>query len=159
MRGPGSGFLVTERFAESFRAEGLTGLSGFQPVEVVRVRGRRRGSNSTPIPRYVYVIPIFGGAAVDESRSLIRRSHPIACDACRETGVDAIHGFSLEEGSWTGDDVFFARGMPGSAVVSERFARFVERHGLTNMLLIPTEEYTWDPLALGPPPTAPMRPA
>lgn len=25
---------------------------------------------------------------------------------------------------------------------------------LTNMLLTPTEEYTWDPLKLGPPPPA-----
>ena len=36
-------------------------------------------------------------------------------------------------------------------LVSERFAAFVQRHGLTNMKLTPTEEYTWDPLRLGPP--------
>jgi hypothetical protein len=145
VKGPGSGFLISKRFADAFRSEGLTGLSGFLPVEVSRVRGRRRGS-----PHYLFVTPIFGGAAVDEPRSRIRRSHPIACDACRETGVDAIHGFSLEAGGWTGDDVFFARGLPGSPVVSERFAHFVERHSLTNMHLIPTESYTWNPLALDP---------
>ena len=36
-------------------------------------------------------------------------------------------------------------------VVSERFARFVERHGFTNMRLTPSEEFVWDPLARGPP--------
>ncbi|HYO59858.1 hypothetical protein [Archangium sp.] len=96
------------------------------------------------------VTPVFGSAAVDEARSRIRRSSPITCDWCRETGVDAIHGFALEQGSWKGDDVFLARGMPGSIVVSKRFAHFVARHGFTNMRLIPTEEYVWDPLARGP---------
>ncbi|WP_155894069.1 hypothetical protein [Cystobacter fuscus] len=45
----------------------------------------------------------------------------------------------------------FARGLPGRAVVSARFVHFVERHALKNMLLLPTEDYIWDPLELGPP--------
>ncbi|ATB42294.1 hypothetical protein CYFUS_007772 [Cystobacter fuscus] len=149
--GPGGGYLVTNRFVESFCREGLTGLSGFQPVELVRVRGRRRTTDSASAPRYFYTTPVFGGAAVDEARSRIRRASPITCDACRETNVDTIHGFTLEKETWHGEDVFYARGMPGSPVVSERFVHFVERHQLTNMLLTPTEEYTWDPLKLGPP--------
>lgn len=39
--GPGNGILLSERMAEAFRAEGLTGLEGFQPVEV-RMHQRRR---------------------------------------------------------------------------------------------------------------------
>jgi hypothetical protein len=41
--------------------------------------------------------------------------------------------------------------MQGIILVSERFAGFVTRHGLTNMKRIPTEEFVWDPLRLGPP--------
>jgi hypothetical protein len=37
--------------------------------------------------------------------------------------------------------------MPGSIIVSERFERFVSHHGFTNMRMIPTEEFTWDPRA------------
>ncbi len=88
---------------------------------------------------------------MDDARSRIRRQTPIACEWCRETNVPSIHGFVLEEGTWRGEDVFYARGLPGSTIVSERFVRFVERHQLTNMRLIPTEEYTWDPMQLGPP--------
>src|SRR5687767_2713767 len=40
--GPGYEALISERFADTFRAEGLTGLLGFHPVEVVRVRRRTR---------------------------------------------------------------------------------------------------------------------
>ncbi|WP_232536901.1 hypothetical protein [Cystobacter fuscus] len=151
VRGPGSGALVSEQFAKAFRAEGLTGLPDFQPVEVVRVRGRRRSPLASSPPPYFHVTPVFGGAAVDESKSRIRRASPLSCDWCRETNVETIHGFALEEGSWRGEDVFFARGLPGNAVVSARFVHFVERHALKNMLLIPTEEYIWDPLELGPP--------
>lgn len=152
MRGFGND-LVSERLVEAFRAEGLTGFQGFHPVEVVRVRRQRRGPKPSMVPRYLLVTPVFGGAAVDEARSRIRRSSPVSCDVCRSTGVDAIHGFTIEQDSWTGDDVFVARGLSGTLVVSERFARFVDRHGFTNMRLTPTEEYTWDPLAPRSPPS------
>ena len=62
-----------------------------------------------------------------------------------------MHGFALEPGTWQGEDVFRPRGKRGSIVVSERFAEFVQRHGFTNMKLIPIEEYVWDPLGKGPP--------
>lgn len=153
--GYGTGFLISERFADAFRSEGLTGLIGFHPVEVVRVRRKRPGPKVTSVPRYFVVTACFGRAAVDDARSRLRRSQPIACPECRSTGVDTIHGFALEPGTWQGEDVFRPRGLQGNVVVSERFARFVERHGLTNMKLTPTEQYVWDPGGRGPPaPTA-----
>lgn len=150
----GSTRLVSERFAESFRAEGLTGLLGFDPVEVVRVRRRRKNSKPGTVPRYFAVTARFGGGAVDEARSRLHRNKPITCSECRNTGVDSIHGFTLEAGSWQGEDVFRPRGLQADIVVSDRFADFVRRHEFTNMRLIPTEEYVWDPSQKGPP-TAP----
>jgi hypothetical protein len=38
----GNDLLLSERFAQAFWEEGLTGLEGFHPVEVVRVRRARR---------------------------------------------------------------------------------------------------------------------
>jgi hypothetical protein len=150
--GPGgNSFLISERFAEAFRAEGLTGLLGFHPVEVVAVRRKRKGPKPTGVPSYFVVTPCFGRGAVDEGRSRLRRNKPVTCPECRSTGVDSIHGFFLEPGTWQGEDVFRPRGEQGSILVSERFAEFVKRHGLTNMKLIPTEEYVWDPLRKGPP--------
>ncbi|NMO15796.1 hypothetical protein HPC49_31025 [Pyxidicoccus fallax] len=60
-------------------------------------------------------------------------------------GTDGFNGFVLEPGSWNGDDVFEPRGL-GVHVVSERFAHFVSKHQLTNIVLTPTERYVWDPL-------------
>ncbi len=141
--------LLSERMASAFRAEGLTGFEGFHPVEVVKrnARARRLG-----IPKYLLVKATFGRAAVDETRSRIRRPRPIGCDECRHTNVGGIYGFQFEPGTWDGLDVFRPRGLQANVVVSERFADFVQRHGFTNIKLIPTEQYVWDPLRKGPPP-------
>jgi hypothetical protein len=152
--GPGYEFLVSERFAEAFRTEGLTGLLGFHPCEVVRMKRMRRVPKPSVAPPYVVVSICFGRGAVDEARSHLRRARPLTCPECRNPGTDSIHGFTLEPGTWQGEDVFRPRGLPGDIVVSERFAEFVKKHGWTNMKLTPTEEFVWDPLHRGPP-TAP----
>jgi hypothetical protein len=150
--GPGGdSFLISERMAEAFRTEGLTGLLGFDPVEVVAVRRKRKGPKLGAAPRYFTVTACFGRGAVNEARSRIRRSEPVTCPECRSSGVDSVHGFALETGTWQGEDVFRPRGKQGSILVSGRFSEFVKRHGFTNMKLIPTEEYIRDPLHKGPP--------
>jgi hypothetical protein len=146
----GDDLLVSERLAQAFRDEGLTGLEGFHPVEVVRVRGKRRGPKPSNIPRYFTVRPCLGRAAVDLSRSSIRYARPPTCEECRSEGIDALHGFTLEPGSWRGEDIFYPRGLQGVLTVSERFERFVARYGFTNMRLTPSEKYAWNPR--GPPP-------
>ncbi len=65
--------------------------------------------------------------------------------------MDSIHGIALEPGTWQGEDVFRPRGAQGLILVSERFAEFTRRHGLTNMKLTPAEDFIWDPLGRGPP--------
>ncbi len=151
-RPTGHDVIISERMAEAFRAEGLTGLQGFHPVDVVRVRGRRKKSRPLEVPRYFVATPCFGRAAIDEAHSRLRIRESMSCAECRSIAVDSIHGFSLEPGTWAGEDVFRPRGEQGLIVVSERFAAFVQRHALTNMKLIPTEEYVWDSSRLGPPP-------
>ncbi len=152
VRGPGDDVLISERMAEAFRAEGLTGLEGFHSVQLRRVLKRRRRIELGTLPRYFAVSACFGRAAVDDTHSLIRRREPVTCPECRYTGTHSVHGFALKPGTWAGEDVFRPRGIPGSLVVSERFADFLQRHPFTNMQLVPTEESIWDPLRLGPPP-------
>ena len=154
MNGP-SGLIVTERFAEDFKAEGLTGLSGFHPVEVKKVRRRGRGPKPGPPPRYLYVTLAYGKPALDLERSRILTKKPATCTWCRYAGPDAIDGLFLEEGTWTGEDVFRPRGMWGIVLVSERFKRFAEQHAMSHMALIPIEKYVWDPLGRLPPPQQP----
>jgi hypothetical protein len=143
----GDELLVSERFAQAFREEGLTGLTGFHPVEIVRVSRKRRGPKPSHVPSYQVVTPCFGRAAVDMAHSRIRYESPPTCEECLTTVKNAIHGYRLVPGTWQGEDIFHPRGLQGCLTVSERFARFVVRHGFTNMRLTPIEEHVWDPLA------------
>ncbi len=81
-------------------------------------------------------------------RSRLRISKPIKCSWCRYTGIDAIDGLALEEGTWNGEDVFRPRGLWGVIIVSERFMRFAERHAMSHFTLVPIEKYVVDPLGL-----------
>lgn len=149
--GPGgNSFLVSERMADAFRAEGLTGLLGFHPAEVVRVQRKRKGPKPKAVPAYFVVTPCRSLSAVDVAHSRIRYDRPVTCPECRSSGLDSIHGFVLEPGSWQGEDVFFARGLGGRIIVSQRFAEFAQRHELTNMKLTSSTECISDPLRLGP---------
>ena len=144
VKAPCGGLLVTEHFAAAFTAEGLTGLSGFHPVELVRVK--RRGRKPGPPPAYLFVTPVWGPSALDLERSRLHTSAPIKCTWCRDTGVDAIDGLALEEGTWSGEDIFRPRGLWGRILVSERFMRFAQRHALSHFSFIPIDKYVWDPL-------------
>ena len=154
----GYDFLLSERMAEAFRAEGLTGLLGFHPVEVLRIKRRRKSPQPSDMPRYFAVTACFGRGAVDEARSRLHRTEPITCTECRSAGLDSIHGFTLEPGTWQGEHIFRPRGLRGSILVSERFVEFVQRHHFTNMKWLPTEEYVWDPSRKGPPAESPTAP-
>jgi Protein of unknown function (Gmx_para_CXXCG) len=138
----GEDFLMSERAEKLYKDAGLSGLSGFEPVEIARVR-----SSKDPPPMYVHVDVARSDAAVDEERGSVRRSGAVRCPRCRSDGVDAVDGFILDADTWTDEDVFVARGLPGIAIASRRFRQVVEDHGLTNVRFTPTELYNWDSMA------------
>jgi hypothetical protein len=144
----GDDLLISQRVAEVIRSEALTGLHDLRPVEVVRMNARARRLG---LPKYVLAKVAFGRAALDEARSRLRRAKPLTCEECREPGIDAIYGFRIQPGTWEGLDAFLPRGLQSEVVVSERFADFVQRHGFTNIKLVPTEQFVWDPYRKGPP--------
>lgn len=142
----GDDLLLSERFANAFRQEELTGLSGFHPVEVRRVRRKVKESRPAPVPRYVVATVCAGRAAVDLTRSHVLYVKPPTCEECRYEGYDVVKGFTLEPGTWRGEDIFVPRGLQGLIVVSERFARLATHQGLNPARLAPTEEFIWNPL-------------
>jgi len=144
----GHDLLVSERFAQAFQEEGLTGLRGFHPLEVPRVRRRKRGPKPSHIPQYLVAWTGYGPAAMDLEHSHIRWwDESPTCEWCRSAIKKGVFGFRVEPGTWQGEDICRPRGLFGHLLVSERFQRFVARNGFTNMRLTPTEEYEWDTLA------------
>ena len=136
--------LMSASLVEAWDQAGLTGFSGFDPVEIARFRGAKE-----PPPQYVHVAVEVGGAAIDEEGSSLDRLERVACDRCHYGGVlAAVNGFAIRGDSWTGSDVFTPLGLPGTVVASERFKTWVDTHGVSNVRLEPTETYVWD--SMGP---------
>ena len=106
IKASGNDFFVSERFAKHFQDEGLTGLQGFHSVEVIRARRMRKGPKALDVPRYLAVATCDSRAALDLKRSRVRYAEAPTCDECRYGHKDAIHGFSLEAGTWQGEDIF-----------------------------------------------------
>jgi len=136
-------FVVSERFARLLESSKLTGLSTTDPITVTRVIGRRVQGKRTPT--YFRAQVTRSSAAVDEQHSSIIRSGPVTCPVCRANGIEAVSGFALEKGTWSGEDVFAARGMPGIVVATERFREFVLDHDLSNITFVSIAEYRWPP--------------
>jgi len=136
-------FLVSEAAARQWRKAGLRGLSGFEPVEITSARLAQLAA-----PRYLHVEVAHGGAALDEEQSSIIRSEGADCKRCRLGGiVSAIHGFRVAPESWTGEDAFIARGLPGTVVVTSAFKDWVDGCQFSNVRFVPTEIYEWDSMA------------
>ena len=74
IKGTGNERLISERFVEAFRAEGLTGLEGFHPVEVEFVLGGgvRRASLDVPPASEVFVYATDAGLQVTNIRPLAK---------------------------------------------------------------------------------------
>lgn len=143
----GAGFLllVSGRFKEVYEREGLRGITAFHPVKVVRVGKRKTGDLPEGVLAYYLIEITWGGANRDDVASKVVWEREPKCLYCR---VDGFHtkyeGIIIEEGSWTGVDIFKARGVPGPILVSEHFVEVVERNGLKNTWFIPAEKYAWD---------------
>ena len=148
---PGGDAVVSERFADAFRQENLVGAEDFKQIEIVKAVRRLAGPRLGKLPRYFLMKVCFARVAVDETRSLLRRTDPIDCPECRATGLDGIYGYKLEREGWRGEDIFHPRGLLSHFVVSERFTKFVKDHAITNTRLLPTEQVWWDPRRKGRP--------
>ncbi len=143
----GAGFLllVSERFKAAYEREGLTGITAFLPVEVVRVGTRKTGDLPPGLPTYDLIQIVWGGANQDDQASRVVVEEEPECAYCRVGGGwTRQEGIILEEGSWTGVDIFTARGAPVPILVSERFKEVAERYGLKNAWFIPAEKFAWD---------------
>lgn len=146
--GPGGDLLVSERFKTLWQEHDLTGLQGFDPVEVVKVkRHKREKPDLSEQPDYYRVSVVRSQAAIDADQSGLDRDTPEVCPVCRlcaKGGVKRARRIVLEPGTWGGEDIFVARGLPGTYLVSERFKTFFDEYKITSAKLIPAEEYSFD---------------
>lgn len=136
-------FGASERFLDVCNEEGIRGLEIVHPpVVVTRVgtRGRREGGH----PVYHLVEIAREGADLDDEGSEITRSE-VVCSRCRAGPIDGYQRIVLKPGSECGLDIFYALGLPGDILVSEKFVDVCLRHRISNTYFTPCEvaRYWW----------------
>jgi hypothetical protein len=135
--GPDYSRLVSKRFKTLWQAEGLVGLEGFDPVEVVRVRRRRKGLGESPA--YFHVTIVRSAVAVDQERSGMQWDGPPTCDVCR-LGRNLKGYERIVPESEPAENICRVRGVPATVLVNEQFRMFCEKHQIGNCHLIPAAE-------------------
>jgi hypothetical protein len=136
--------LISKRMADLYRTEGLSGLQGFDEVEIVKVIRRGGSRLRTPPPPYYCVTIARSRATIDVAASGLVLREPYTCNECRGGLIVRTERVVLEEGTWSGEDIFIARGLPGTILTSERFKAFFDKYHINNGILVDAVEYSFD---------------
>lgn len=135
--GPGYDFLASQKFREVYYQHALAGLAGFDPVDVINVKSRRKVGCRPPM--YFRARASYGNTALDLAASGFEWLEQPACSYCYTATIVRWKRLVLKEDTWTGEDVFRPRGMAGETMVSQRFKDACQQHGIKNALFTPAE--------------------
>ena len=139
----GDSFLVSERFKVLWHEQGLAGLDGFHPVEIVKVKRHKRFQDDPP--EYFLVNVCRSKVTIDQEASGFEWETPPTCPVCRQGRIiKRWKQIVLESDTWSRENVFLPRGLAGIFMADQRFKEFVEQFRITNCYLISAEEYTND---------------
>jgi len=139
----GDDFLVSQRFRMAYEREGLTGLYGFDPVAVLGVKRHRRVEGDPP--PYFRVQVVRSQTAVDQKASGFEWDGEPSCPVCCQgSSIKRWRRIVVTRETWGGEDVFYARGLPGAILVSERFKTVCEANDIRNAAFIPAAEDVYD---------------
>lgn len=141
----GDALLVSEHFKEVYEAASLTGLLGFEMVEVFKVRRHRKLIGEPP--QYFVAEVVRSETAVDVVASEKEWDGGEAeCPVCfhRKGGIYLRQKrVVIKSGTWTGHDIFHGRG-GARFVASERMKETCDANGIKNAVWIPAAEYEVD---------------
>jgi len=140
----GEKIVIDEYFKNCYEKSTLTGLTFCGKIEITKIfcyNGVKRKSLLAP-PQY-YVADIkYGSAAIDhvKSETVFSKGEEPTCDYCRVGFVDAYPRLVIDESTWDGTDIFFARGIGTQVTVSQRFKDWWDVCRFNNGKLEPLEE-------------------
>ncbi|MFC2156126.1 imm11 family protein [Acidobacteriota bacterium] len=139
--GIGSEFLVSKRFADSWKKSNLSGLNFINsPINIKNVKKFKKGE----LPEYLLVRPEITLTRLDEKESGLFISKLAGCDVCRVASRESIERLRIDESTWEGQDIFLPSGLSGEFVVTEKFVEFVEKNEFTNFVFIHQDDYHYE---------------
>ncbi len=142
--GPGDQVLISQRLKEAVAEAGLNGFTSLDLAEVVKVRRRRKSLSGNP-PDYWLAAVVRSKAMLEEGASGLERDVGGVCSTCGLGGViKRVRRVVLQPDTWSGEDIFFARGLPGTILTSERFKSLCNALGIANCSLVGAETFGFD---------------
>lgn len=139
-------FLVSDRFRTLCAQSGITGLSGFYPVEAAKITRHNKKLRGTP-PQYFKVDVVRSQTAVDPAASGFEWSEGTTlCPVClfpKEGVIKRWRGIVVRSETWQGEDIFVPRG-GGELVTTSRFKELCELNEVKNAVFVPAESYSHD---------------
>jgi hypothetical protein len=141
--GVGGDLLVSEAFRRGWAERQLLGVEKFDPVDIVGVRPRRLAS-TTPTFHHLWVHR--DRTSIDLRRSMLDLRREPTCSQCLGGGlIYGMHGFAIDEATWTGDDMFRPNGLADQIVVTERVRELADSLTLRNFNFTRVEDFMWEP--------------
>lgn len=138
----GGELLVSEAFAHRYDSTDLIGLGPLFHTVVEEIRSDRKLSEAS-MPAYFLARIAQSLAAMDDDLSETVRSEKNVCAACRLGGsLRSFRRVILESGTWSGEDVFVARGLPGICIATQRFKSFVEAAGFVGCVFVDARQFS-----------------
>jgi hypothetical protein len=140
----GNDLIVSDRFVMLYRAAKFKGLESFEPIQIIKVV-HRRGKCKQSLPAYWKASVVLSETVIDQQASGFEWDGGPICSACRQGHlIKRWKRLIIDSQTWTGEDIFFARGLSGTIFTSARFKELCEANDITGILLIPAEEYGYD---------------
>lgn len=139
-----SGWLLgSSTFRTVWEANLLKGLSGFHAVAVLRVK--QHDKFAAALPEYFKADVIRNHAEVDQKCSGFEWDESPQCSVCRLGGtIKRWRRVVIAPETWTGEDIFIARGLPGTYIATLRFKQVCEANSIKNAVFYPAESYAHD---------------
>lgn len=143
IQSPGVEVLISRTFREKFLKRSLVGLSGFHQVKIVLVKSKKKIKGK--IPNYSLCAISRSRAVINDTASEFVREFPSDCSECKYGGINkSAARLIFERNSWSGEDIFVARGLPGVVFVSEKVKIMCENEGLVGGGFIPANQYSFN---------------
>ena len=133
--------IVSKKFKMAYEITDLKGITNFNLVEEIKLRRKKN------IPKLLYykVDIIRSKTRINERKSKFKREFSRGqsyCKVCQIGGtIKSMKGVYIDLDTWTGEDIFYALGLPGAIFVTQKFANFFEENQFTNVILVEAENY------------------
>lgn len=142
--GPGDQILISARLKGAFAQAGLSGVERYDPAAIEKVTRKHRSFDQCP-PKYFLATISRSRAMIDDLASGLEREDDSACPECGLDGIiKRLRRVELKSEYRVEEDIFFARGLPGRILVSQRFMTMCEKLGLAKCFFIETDNFSFD---------------